>query len=178
MSEEDIEIVVAIVRHRGQIRWFRSTRELWVLDYRKWRAAFISRGYSAPELDDSDRGGVHVVDSDTAGLFLDFMAEYEVRQDELSHELATRYSSAQSWWDVADLFPIIFVDFDRKHVGAFYPNGTPMEKYLADGWTGAFEDFATEYPAALFPEQNKFWVKGGVDLLELLNERGRKTSLS
>ncbi|MGS1125885.1 hypothetical protein ACVCL3_02715 [Rhodanobacter sp. UC4437_H4] len=173
MTESSVENVVAVVRHKGRIRWFRSGRDLWILDYRKWRDSFINRGYSAPELDDSDRGGVHVVNRESAERFLDFMSEYEVGKDQLSVELARRYSQAQSWWDVADLFPIIFVDFDNERVAAFYPRGTPMEKYLPDGWDGEFRDFATEYPAEIFPEDEKFWVKGGADLLQLLNERGK-----
>jgi len=36
----------------------------------------------------------------------------------------------------------------------------------------AFIDFATEYPEEVFPASSKFWVKEGVDLLEILNKRG------
>lgn len=171
MSDFSVEKIVAAVRHEGSIRWFRSGRDLWVLDFRKWRESFVGRGYSAPELDNSDRGGIHVVNRESAKPFLDFMSQYELDKDQLSVELARRYPDAQSWWDVADLFPIILVDFDNERVAAFYPNGTPMEKYLPDGWVGEFKDFATEYPPEIFPEDDKFWVKGGVDLLQLLNAR-------
>jgi hypothetical protein len=90
----------------------------------------------------------------------------------LSLELAKRYSSAQSWWDVQDLFPIMFVDFDQCKVAAFYADGTPMERYVPDGWEGRFIDFANDYPEDIFPTSSKFWVKGDSDLLALLNQRG------
>lgn len=47
-----------------------------------------------------------------------------------------------------------------------------MERYLPEGWTGEFVDFLTEYPEEVFPKRNRFWIKGGVDLLEMLNKRG------
>ena len=100
------------------------------------------------------------------------LKDYEVEPDALAKELAKRYQTARSWWDVGDLFPIMFVDFDRREVGAFYSQGVAMERYVPDGWTGRFIDFATEYPEEVFPTSSKFWVKGGVDLLALLNKRG------
>lgn len=117
-----------------------------------------------------------VVDRENAEQFLDHMQPYEVEADFLSQELAKGYMSAKSWWDVKDLFPIMFVDFDRKEVGAFYPDGTRMERYLPDGWVGKFIDFANEYPEETLPTESKFWVKGGVDLLTLLNKRGGESA--
>ena len=117
---------------------------------------------------------MRVVDQNDAAKFLDKMSRYEVPRDALSLDLARRFSSAGSWWDVQDLFPIAFVDFDRKKVGGFYPDGVPMERYIPDGWVGEFIDFANEYPESLFPKAEKFWVKGDSDLLALLNQRGQE----
>jgi hypothetical protein len=100
------------------------------------------------------------------------MSPFEISKDELSLELAKRYGSAKSWWDVGDLFPIMFVDFDNAKVAAFYANGTPMERYIPDNWDGEFIDFANEYPESIFPNKEKFWIKGDSDLLKILNERG------
>jgi hypothetical protein len=176
MSAEsaDIEIVVVAVRHDGRIRWFRSDRDLWVLDVNKWRNEFISHGYDVPEFTQSYRFGIHVIDQQTAARFLEHMSKFEVPRDELSIELAKRFTSARSWWDVKDLFPIMFVDFDARKVAAFYSEGTPMERYVPEGWSGEFIDFATEYPEQVFPAKEKFWIKGDADLLKLLNERGAR----
>ncbi len=172
MSSLDVEQVVVVVLYQGKIRWFRSDRDLWVLDLNKWRNEFIDLGYNVPEFKNSYRFGIHTVKKETAQQFLDSISEFELHKDELSIELAKRYPSAISWWDVRDLFPIMFVNFDDCKVGAFYPEGTPMERYVPDGWTGEFIDFANEYPEDIFPTKEKFWFKGDSDLLKLLNERG------
>jgi len=173
VDEEDVDLVVAAARISGRVLWYRSPRELWILDYTKWRESFVQKGHQLPELDDSDRWGIHVVDSGSAHQFLQFMEQYRASKDALSLDLALRFPGAKNWWDVSDLFPIVFVDFDRKRVSAFYPNGTPMEKYLPDGWVGKFEDFATEADSETLPDQEKYWIKGGEDLLALLNKRGK-----
>jgi hypothetical protein len=174
MSEED-KVVVA-VRHHGKIRWFRSPRDLWVLDANKWRAEFIAHGYDVPEFNSDFRFGIVSVNAENAQKFLDCMKAYEVQADDLSLELAKRYASAKSWWDVADLFPIMFVDFDRHKVAAFYSDGAAMERYIPDGWKGEFIDFANDYPEEELPSSSKFWVKRGADLLAMLNKRGAEAS--
>lgn len=172
MGEIEDQPVVVVVRYKGKIRWFRSDRDLWVLDLNKWRDEFMAHGYAVPEFQKSYRFGIHSVNQETAERFLDCMSEYELHRDELSIELAKKFTSARSWWDVSDLFPIMFVNFDDCKVGGFYPDVTPMERYIPDGWDGEFIDFANEYPEEVFPVAEKFWVKGGSDLLKLLNEKG------
>jgi hypothetical protein len=172
MSTVDVENVVVAVRHEGRIRWFRCDRDWWVMDTNKWRDEFIQNGYDVPTFNDAHRFGFKVVNEKNAGEFLARLKDYEVAPDTLAMELAERYKTAGSWWDVSHLFPVMFVDFDRHEVAAFYSQGAAMERYVPDGWTGRFIDFATEYPEELFPTTSKFWVKGGVDLLALLNKRG------
>lgn len=176
MTNSDVEIIVAIVKYKSSIMWFRSDRDFWVLDQNKWRDDFIQQGYEVPEFQDSYRFGIRVVDHQTAQLFLDAMDEFKIKKDELSLELAKRYPTASSWWDVQDLFPILFVDFDKSHVGAFYYEGTPMERYIPNGWTSEFVDFANDYPENIFPSENKFWIRNNSNLLQLLNERGANHS--
>lgn len=172
MNGLDVEKVVVAVRYHGKILWYRSDRDLWVLDVNKWRNEFISHGHDVPEFNGSFRCGIYMVTQENAQQFLDCMSSFEVKRDDLSRELAKRYVSARSWWDVKDLFPIMFVNFDAREVGAFYPDGTPMERYVPDGWNGEFVDFANEYSEDIFPLEDKFWIKGNSDLLKLLNERG------
>ncbi|PQJ70940.1 group-specific protein [Vibrio jasicida] len=162
---------VFVVRLNGEIKWYRSDRDLWVLDVNKWRNEFIAHGYEVPEFQNDYRFGVHSINQDTAPQFLDAISDFEVPKDQLSIELAKRFSEAKSWWDVGDLFPIMFVNFDDRRVGAFYFDGIPMERYVPDGWEGEFIDFVNEYSEKVFPVSEKFWVKGDSDLLKLLNER-------
>ncbi|MEQ3530626.1 group-specific protein [Pseudoalteromonas sp. XMcav11-Q] len=167
-------IVIVVIRYQSKIRWFKGERELWILDLVKLRDAFIENGYQVPELDDSDRFGLHTLDENNVETFLDKIQGNEISCSELSKRLASRFPSARSWWDVADLFPSMFIDFDAKSVAAFYHEGVQMEKYIPQHWNGEFIDFANEYPENIFPDDDKFWVKGDSDLLKVLNERARK----
>jgi hypothetical protein len=168
------ELVVVLVKYQGKFRWFRSDREMWVLDYGKWAKDFRDAGYDSVEDDASERFGIEVVNDSTIDQFLTEMKEFEIDKSKLEKALATRFPSAKSWWDVGMLFPIMFIDVDNKHVAAFYPDGIPMERYVPDNWSSEFEDFATKYPEPIFPSKEKFWVQDGVDMLVVLNKRGNE----
>lgn len=168
------ELVIVAIRYQSKIRWFKGERELWILDLVKLRDAFKENGYQVPELDDSDRFGLHILDENNVETFLDKIQGNEISCSELSARLESRFPSANSWWDVADLFPIMFIDFDAKSVAAFYYEGVQMEKYIPQHWSGEFIDFANEYPENIFPDDDKFWVIRDADLLKVLNERARK----
>lgn len=172
---EDADAVVVIVRHNGRLRYFRSDSDLWVLDVEKWRQDLVRHGYNVPQFNDAYRFGMRLVNHDNADAFLDRMEKFEVPRDRLSHELAKRYITARSWSDVQDLFPIMFVDFDARKVAATYWRGPKMERYVPDGWTGEFVDFIIDYDERVFPEEEKFWIKGGCNLLTLLLERSSKS---
>lgn len=167
------DLVVVLVKYQSRYRWFRGERELWVLDYRKWAKDFSEAGY---EVDSSaeERFGIEVVDSITVDNFLSKIGNLEIDREKLVKAFANRLPTAKSWWDVGKLFPIMLIDFDGKHVAAFYHDGIPVERYVPDGWTSEFEDFASKYSEAQLPTSEKFWVQDGKDWLAVLNERGER----
>lgn len=167
----DEETIVVVVKENRRIRWYRSERDLWVLDVNKLRNGFLALGYDVPD-DDDFRFGLHIVDQQNADYFLKCMSRYEISKESLSSALSLEYPSAKSWWDVQHLFPIMFVDFDECTVGAFYYDGIRMERYVTNNWCGEFIDFANEYSEEKFSSSDKFWVQDGQDLLALLNKRG------
>lgn len=175
MTEGSDNDVIAIVRKNGAIRWYRADVEVWILDWNKWREDFRSAGHEVPEADYSERFGIGVVDIDTADEFLAALASRQLDRKALKLQFVERYAGADSWWDVEDLFPIAFVDFDQRQFGAFYPEGARIERYVPDGWDGRFVDFANEYPEDVFPAEEKFWMVDGVDLLRELNERAARS---
>jgi hypothetical protein len=174
MSLLDVELVVVVVKHDGVFRWFRSDRELWILDYQKWKQDFVDAGYELPASAPEERFGIPVVNEHTIDQFLAEMEQFEIERSKLEKGLKVRFPNANSWWDVGKLFPIMFVDCDKRHVAAFYPDGARMERYVPDGWTGGFDDFGNNSSEEDFPTREKFWVQDGVDLLAILNERGEK----
>ncbi len=163
--------VLVVVRRQGVYRWYASERDLWVLDWTTWQKEFRDAGYSVPDIQPSDRLGILIVNATTSDEFLDKMQRFEVKKEGLAKLLAREYPSARSWWDVLHLFPIMFVDFDEKRVAAFYSEGTPMERYVPDGWVGEFIDFAENLPPS-----EKYWVQGGVNVLQRLIEAGKESS--
>ncbi len=170
--DEELKVVV-VVRYNEKIKYYRSIVDFWVLDYNKWDDDFREHGVDVCEGNiDEERFGIVVVNEETATCFLECMSEFEVKKDELGSELTTHFPSARSWWDVKELFPIMFIDFDKKKVGAFYSEGTPVEHYVPDGWIGEFIDFAIDYDEDTFPEAEKFWIIGDSNILLSLNEKG------
>ncbi|KAB8053538.1 group-specific protein [Janthinobacterium sp. FT14W] len=176
----DSQYVVAVVRHKGVVRWLLLEPESLILDWIKQRDEFIAAGYQFPDLNviAAQRGGIVVLDQDTVDDFLRAPEVHELSLDFLRKALLERFQSAHSWWDVAFLFPIAFVDFDRKSFAGFYQNGPCLERYVPDGWDGEFTDFANTYPEEVFPTTDKFWIVDGQDLLRELNERGRTVDVT
>lgn len=171
----EVETVIVAVKYNGHFHWYKSDRDLWVLDLEKWHADFTHAGIKGHhESNAGERFGILVVNEETAEEFLRAMHQFEVNKDRLAKELAARFPDAESWWDVSDLFPIMLVDFDRKHVCAFYSEGTRMERYIPANWSSEFEDFLTKYPDQYLPTNEKYWVQNGLDLLRELNERGQQ----
>jgi hypothetical protein len=166
--------IVAVARRNGTFHWYRSSRELWVLDLNKWTKDFTDSGIEVPESDPLERFGIPVVNDMTMDRFLDEMKLFEVSKQRLTEQLESRLPTAHSVWDVLDLFPIVFVDFDRRHLCAFYPEGIRIERYIPKGWTSEFEDFMVKYPERHFPRKEKFWITDKMDILQALNARGQE----
>lgn len=167
--------VLAAVRHRGEIRYWLSDRDNWILDLNKWRQEFVTAGYAVPEVElmAGQRSGIVVLDQENAEQFLRSPDVHPIDAGFLRNELLARMPDAQSWWDVEFLFPVAFVDFDHKWFAGFYQDGPRLERYVPDGWTGEFADFANVYPDDMYPASAKFWVVDGRDLLREVIERGR-----
>ncbi|WP_231409493.1 hypothetical protein [Ralstonia solanacearum] len=168
----DEAMAVGVVRHNGKIRWFRMNRDNWILDWQKWRDEFVKAGLDVPPLDASGRFGISIVNENTVEEFIRAASDFELTEGELRSELLQRFQDAKSWWDVSDLFPIVFVDFDSKSYGAFYFSGAKMERYIPNGWRGEFVDFAKNYDEIVFPSSSKFWISGDLNMLDEINKRG------
>lgn len=174
------QYVVAVALHKGAIHWLLSDHDNLVLDWEKWRDEFVSAGYQVPDQHATvvERSGIVIVDQDSAEEFLEAPITHKLSPQFLRQALLERFPTAKSWWDVEFLFPIAFIDFDHKRFAGFYHSGSPLERYVPDGWVGEFVDFANTYPEEVFPAADKFWIADGRDLLQELNERGRSLEAS
>jgi len=70
MTDIDLQKVVIAVRYKNKIRWYRSDRDLWVLDVNKWRNEFIENGYEVPEFQSTYRFGIHTINLEAVERFL------------------------------------------------------------------------------------------------------------
>jgi len=172
LDEEDL--VVVVVRRNTRFHWFRSPREPWVLDRLKWKRAFEAAGYSVPDSALLERFGIAVVDDQHLDEFLLKMNCWSVTKEALRDELISRIERATAYWDVADLFPIMFVDADQRRVSAFYCDGPRLELYAPDGWISEFADFLADSTIQRLSDAEKFWIDDGEDHLAELNRRGER----
>lgn len=64
------------------------------------------------------------------------------------------------WWDIYDLMPDLFIDFDSYRLYSEYVENMHYEKYVPKGWLGELVDFCDN---SLLQKCEMFWVKNGVD---------------
>lgn len=169
MNEQYEDNILVVVRYKNSFRWFRSPRELWVLDLDKWRNEFIDHGHFVPDFEADYRFGIRIVCAKNVEVFLSNMSKYETSTKYLEDRLQKEYEAASSWWDVAELFPSLFVDFDLRCLCAFYSEGTPLERYVPDGWKSQFKDFTTD--EKVLPDREKYWLQGDKNILKELIAR-------
>lgn len=159
------EKVIIGIRFIGKIKWYRSEPDFWVLDYNK---AMSYYDHMEPEKLPNIkllRFGMDVVNELNAAEFLACLSDDLVDKDKLSYELYIRYQKASEYRDLLDLFPVMFIDFDRRHVDVV-PGNVDFLAYIPDGWTGSNDVFYDKYDDIIFPDANKFWKKGNIDLFK------------
>ncbi len=153
-------MVIVVVQHRGEWLWFRSDPEYWILDQRKWVAAFRSAGFQLADYDFSERFDIPVVDQGTVDAFVAKMASFSVSKAQLAADFLEAEAAAGDWLDVADALPVLFVDFDNERLWSLDSESSTFEECVPDGWRGEYEDFLGEIPM-----EQRYWFKGGRDLL-------------
>jgi hypothetical protein len=150
----DPQYAVAVARHKGVIHWLLLEHENLILDWKKRRDEFIAAGYPYLDLDvvAHQRSGIVMLDQDTAEEFLSAPTTHKLSFQFLQNALLARFQSAQSWWDVGFLFPIAFIDFDRKRFAGSYQSGPQLERYVPDRWVSLLT-LPTPIPKMSFQKQ-------------------------
>jgi hypothetical protein len=157
--------LVALVHHGGAWTWFVSEREFWILDLGMYRRAYERVGVPPPRAKALEiRGGLDVVDEPQAAEFLRMMNAYRVETNALRVELKRRIPTADSLGDICEWLPAILVDFDSRLLVSYYSEPFSFEKYVPDFWEGRYGKFYD-----LVPNEQKYWLENGNDLLELLS---------
>ncbi|WP_099074718.1 hypothetical protein [Proteus alimentorum] len=165
----DDNIIVAI-KYKNIITWYQADREIWIMDRYKWNKDFIDKNIAYSEDNADDRFGILVINDKNKKKFIEHLCPFMLGDKKLE-VIKNKIKKSSSWWDVHDLFPIAFIDFDSKKLSACYPypGNIPLERYIPDDWSGEFIDFMRKLDENTLPKNKKYWVINNIDYLEKLS---------
>lgn len=135
---KDDELLV-IVKNEGRFYWFVAFKEMWVLDRVRWVDDFVKNGVEINLQDiHKERYDIPVVNEENVQIFIDNLIKegYLYDKDDMSVAFYNRLSEKTTWWDIYDLMPDLFIDFDSKRLYSEYVENMHYHKYVPDGWLG------------------------------------------
>lgn len=159
---KDDELLV-IVKNEGRFYWFVAFKEMWVLDRVKWVDDFVKNGVEINLQDiHKERYDIPVVNEENVQIFIDNLIKegYLYDKDDMAVAFYNRLSEKTTWWDIYDLMPDLFIDFDSKRLYSEYVENTHYHKYVPDGWLGELVDFCSD---GSLPRDEMFWIKNETD---------------
>ncbi|WP_041162706.1 hypothetical protein [Enterobacter ludwigii] len=159
---KDDELLV-IVKNEGRFYWFVAFKEMWVLDRVKWVDDFVKNGVEINLQDiHKERYDIPVVNEENVQIFIDNLIKegYLYDKDDMSVAFYNRLSEKTTWWDIYDIMPDLFIDFDSKRLYFEYVENMHYHKYVPDGWLGKLVDFCSD---GTLPQDEIFWIKNETD---------------
>ncbi len=154
------ENVLAVVCYRGEWNYYAAELDVWVMDWEAWRREFVEAGYFVPQASAAERGGVLVLNEHSVERALDALRGNMVSEQSLRGALRAR-APIVSWEQVMDLFPVVFLDFDRRRLFSVYAEALQLERYVPDGWVGVLGEFYDVVPVG-----HRYWIDGDRDYLQ------------
>ncbi|HFW3222709.1 TPA: hypothetical protein ACIBFM_004488, partial [Salmonella enterica subsp. enterica serovar Wangata] len=117
------------------------------------------------------RYNISVIDKNNSNEFINHLKNdgYLLNRNDIANEFYERLTSKIIWWDIYDLFPDLFIDFDSSKLYSEYVENMHYEKYIPDGWSAELTDFC-EKP--ILPLNEMFWIKNGIDYRKEIISRG------
>ena len=159
---KDDELLV-IVKNEGRFYWFVAFKEMWVLDRVKWVDDFVKNGVEINLQDiHKERYDIPVVNEENVRIFIDNLIKegYLYDKDDMAVAFYNRLSEKTTWWDIYDLMPDLFIDFDSKRLYSEYVENMHYHKYVPDVWLGELVDFCSD---GTLPQDEIFWIKNETD---------------
>ncbi|MNH80867.1 hypothetical protein D3C73_332230 [compost metagenome] len=138
LMPEYAQVLIVGVVFRETWNWYITEREYWFLN---------------TEME--DRFGIEILDETTAGAFLDRIDDLRVSTNELAQTLEDLRDVFESYDEVLEFIPAIYVNFDERILYSLFPEPMSFEHYVPDGWTGQYQDFLDEVP-----KQEQYWAAG------------------
>jgi hypothetical protein len=144
-------IIVGVIYKRA-FEWYVTPEDIWFLDlkanYEALKSWYAREGRSEKrfmhEVGDFERFigyryGIGIVDTDTAEDFLNNIGHYKAGTDELAEWFGIEDDKSNVW-------PILLVDFDKKHLISYCPEPFGYENCAPPGWKSEYRDFLNEVP--------------------------------
>lgn len=149
LMPEYAQILIVGVVFNGTWSWYITEREYWFLN-----------------IEMEDRFGIEVLNETTAETFLDQIVDYKVSTSELTEMLIDLNSAFQSFDEVLEYMPTIYVNFDDRIFYSLFPEPMSFEDYVPKGWVGVYKDFYN-----MVPDQEQYWIVDGDHLFDCLWNR-------
>ena len=168
---KDDELLV-IVKNEGRFYWFVAFKEMWVLDRVKWIDDFVKNGVEINLQDiHKERYDIPVVNEKNAQIFIGNLIKdgYLYDKDDIAEAFYNRLSEKTTWWDIYDLMPDLFIDFDSKRLFSEYVESMHYHKYVSDGWLGELVGFCSD---GSLPQDEMFWIKNETDYRSVVIAKG------
>ena len=169
--DKDDELLV-IVKNEGRFYWFVAFKEMWVLDRVKWIDDFVKNGVEINLQDiHKERYDIPVVNEKNAQIFIGNLIKdgYLYDKDDIAEAFYNRLSEKTTWWDIYDLMPDLFIDFESKRLYSEYVESMHYYKYVPDGWFGELVDFCSD---GSLPQDEMFWIKNETDYRSVVIAKG------
>lgn len=151
MPEYAQNLIVGVV-FQNIWTWFITEREYWFLN-----------------VEMEERFGIKVLDQNTAEDFIHKIDEYKVSTQELTRMLVELKEAFQTYDEVLEFLPTIYVDFDKKEFYSLYPEPMSFEDYVPEGWIGKYLEFYE-----LVPLEERYWMIDQINLFERLYQSLRR----
>ncbi|HIC8929199.1 TPA: hypothetical protein ACW7ZA_003221, partial [Enterobacter asburiae] len=112
-----------------------------------------------------------VVNEKNAQIFIGNLIKdgYLYDKDDIAEAFYNRLSEKTTWWDIYDLMPDLFIDFESKRLYSEYVESMHYYKYVPDGWFGELVDFCSD---GSLPQDEMFWIKNETDYRSVVIAKG------
>lgn len=166
------EDILVIIKNDEKFYWFVAFKEMWVLDRVKWVNDFIRNGLGCINMNDhQERYNMPIINKENVDGFIQLLIDdgYLYDKRDIANEFYKRLSVKNLWWDIYDLMPDLFIDFDSNRLYSEYVESMHYEQYVPEGWLGELVDFCDN---GLLQKCEMFWVINGVDYRREILSKG------
>ena len=142
------------------------------MDRVKWIDDFVKNGVEINLQDiHKERYDIPVVNEKNAQIFIGNLIKdgYLYDKDDIAEAFYNRLSEKTTWWDIYDLMPDLFIDFESKRLYSEYVESMHYYKYVPDGWFGELVDFCSD---GSLPQDEMFWIKNETDYRSVVIAKG------